>query len=73
MYQKSEHKHEDSLKAGALLCPVCCVQLIEVEENFELDGTVIQNVKLLKCPVCQEEQFTQEQQEAIEKKLSSKP
>ncbi|HTY75173.1 MAG TPA: hypothetical protein VMD05_06375 [Candidatus Nanoarchaeia archaeon] len=73
MPQKSEPKHEDSLKAGALLCPVCCVQLIEVEENFELDGTVFQNVKLLKCPVCQEEQFTQEQQKAIEKKLSLKP
>ena len=69
MPHTSEPKHEDNLKAGALLCPICCVECIEVEVDFDVDGVILQNVKVLRCPVCQEEQFTQEQQEAIEQKL----
>jgi hypothetical protein len=69
MPHTSETKHEDGLKAGALLCPVCCVQYIEVEVDFDVDGVILQNVKVLRCPVCQEEQFTQQQQEAVEKRL----
>jgi len=69
MPHTSEPKHEDNLKAGALLCPICCVEYIEVEVDFDVDGEILQNVKILRCPVCQEEQFTQQQQEAIEQKL----
>ncbi len=64
-----EPEPKQSLKAGALLCPVCCVEYIEVEVDFDIDGVVLQNVKALRCPVCQDEQFTREQQEAIEKRL----
>jgi hypothetical protein len=71
MPHTSEPRHEDGLKAGALLCPVCCVEYIEVEVDFDVDGVILQNVKVLRCPVCQEEQFTQQQQEAIEQKLRS--
>ena len=67
----SEPKHEDNLKAGALLCPVCCVEYIEVEADFDVEGVVLRNIKLLRCPVCQEEQFTQQQQDAFEQELRS--
>jgi hypothetical protein len=69
MPHTSEPKHEDNLKAGALLCPICCVEFLEVEVDFDVDGVLLQNVKVLRCPVCQEEQFTQRQQEAIQQKL----
>jgi len=65
----SELKHEDSLRAGALLCPVCCVEYVETEADFDIDGKILRNVKLLRCPVCQDEQFTRQQQEALEQKL----
>jgi hypothetical protein len=62
-------KHIETVKAGALLCPVCCVEYINLEVDFEVEGKVFRNVKVLKCPVCQEEQFTPEQQEAFEKQI----
>lgn len=52
-------------KANALLCPVCCVEYVEVEFDFEVDGVILHNVKALKCPRCEEEVFTQAQVEAI--------
>ena len=58
-------------KANALLCPVCCVEYIEVEFDFEVDGVVLHNVKALKCPSCEQEVFTQEQVEAIRKSTQS--
>ena len=71
---KTEPKHEETLKAGALLCPMCCVEFIEVEVDFDVDGVVLRNVKVLRCPICQEEQFTPKQQEALEERLhNNKP
>lgn len=60
---------ENTWKAGALLCPLCCVQYIEIEVDLETDGIILQNVKALKCPVCQEELFSPEQYEIIQKRI----
>jgi hypothetical protein len=68
----NDAKHELVLKAGALLCPVCCVEFIEVEIDLEVEGALLQDVTALRCPVCQEEQFTPAQLEAIEERLRSK-
>jgi hypothetical protein len=68
----TEPKHELTLKAGALLCPVCCVEFIEAEVDLEVDGAVLRDVKVLRCPVCQEEQFTPKQLEVIKERLRSK-
>jgi hypothetical protein len=57
------------MKASALLCPTCYVEYVEVEFDFELDGVILQNVKGLRCPAC-EEVFTTEQYEAIRKRIS---
>jgi hypothetical protein len=57
-------------KAGALLCPSCCVEFVEVQFDCEIDGVVLRDVKALRCPRCEEEVFTPEQQQAIAKKLS---
>jgi hypothetical protein len=46
---------------------VCCVEYVEVEFDFEVDGVVLHNVKALRCPSCEQEVFTQEQIEAIRK------
>ena len=56
-------------KAGALLCPVCCVEYVEVEFDMEVEGIILHNVKALKCPDCEEELFTPQQHEAIKKKI----
>ena len=56
-------------KASALMCPVCCVEYVEVEFDFEVDGIVLHNVKALRCPACEQEQFTPEQVEAIRKRI----
>jgi cytochrome c-type biogenesis protein CcmH/NrfF len=48
------------------------VEFIEVEVDFEVDGAVLRNVKVLRCPICQEEQFTPEQQKAIAERLRNK-
>ena len=69
MPRNNEQKQEESFKAGALLCPVCCVEYIEVEVDFEVDNTILKNVKLLRCPACQEERFTPEQQADIEDQM----
>jgi hypothetical protein len=65
-------KLERSLKAGALLCPTCCVEYEEVSVDFEVEGEVLCDVKVLRCPVCKDEQFTPEQQEAIQKQCFRK-
>ena len=66
--EKNSPKKTACTKAGALLCPVCCVEYEEVEFDFEVDGVVLHNVKALRCPSCQEERFTPEQTEAITKR-----
>ena len=47
------------------MCPTCCVELLEVEVDFEEGGNVLHNVKVLRCPICEEELFTPEQQKEI--------
>jgi hypothetical protein len=59
------------LGAGAIVCPICCVEYIEVEFEFEFDGIILRNVKALKCPICQEEIFTPAQYDAIQDQLRS--
>jgi uncharacterized Zn finger protein (UPF0148 family) len=62
---------EPSLKAGALLCPVCCVELVETEADFDVDGTILRNIKILSCPICQEEQLSEHQRKAVEEILET--
>jgi hypothetical protein len=57
------------MKAGALICPTCCVEYVEVEFDVDFDGDILRNVKALRCPVCNEEVFTPEQHEEISKKI----
>jgi len=57
-------------KAGALFCPVCCVEYVEVEFDLEVDGEVLHSVKALRCPACEEERFTPEQYDSITKRIS---
>jgi hypothetical protein len=56
-------------KAGALLCPTCCVEYLEVTFDCEFDGVVLHEVKALRCPRCEEEVFSPEQQEEIRKRI----
>jgi len=45
------------------------VEFVEVVFDFEVDGVVLHNVKALRCPACEEEVFTPEQQEVIREKI----
>ena len=69
--EKNSSNKPKSIRAGALICPVCCVEYVEVEFDFEVDGVILQNVKALRCPACEEEVFTLEQYEAIRKRVST--
>ena len=60
-------------KANALMCPVCCVEYVEVEFDFEVDGVVMRNVKTLQCPVCKDELFSPQQSEEITNRMKDKP
>lgn len=51
------------------MCPVCCVEYLEMEVDFEFEGAVLRDVKMLRCPVCQEELFTPEQQDSIKTRI----
>jgi hypothetical protein len=67
----TNHRNSENaptVKAGALLCPVCCVEYIEAEVDFDVGGEILHNVKILRCPICQDEQFPPEQQDAFIKK-----
>ena len=70
--EKNSPSKEAGTKASALLCPVCCVEYVEVEFDFEVDGVILHNVKALRCPACKEERFTPEQFEVITKRISDK-
>lgn len=74
MPSDTDSKHK-ALRAGALICPACCVEYVEVEFAFEFDGIILDNVRALRCPVCQEEHFTPEQYNTIQERLrnSSSP
>jgi hypothetical protein len=58
-------------KAGALLCPTCCVEYVEVEFDLEVEGTILSNVKALRCPSCEQEVFTTQQQEEVMKRITT--
>jgi len=69
--QENSPNKPQSVKANALLCPTCCVEFVEVEFDFELDGVILHNVKALKCPACEEEVFTPEQCAEIRKMITT--
>jgi YgiT-type zinc finger domain-containing protein len=70
MPKETNTQPKGTVKAGALMCPVCCVEYVEVEVDFEYDGAILENVKMLRCPSCEEELFTPEQQDAITARIN---
>jgi len=68
--EKKSPNTSRNFRANALLCPVCCVEYVEVEFDFEVEGSVLHNVKALRCPACEEEIFTQEQVQEIKKRVA---
>ena len=68
--EKNSPSKAAATRANALLCPVCCVEYVEVEFDCEVDGAVLRNVKALRCPACKDERFTPEQCAAIAKRVS---
>jgi YgiT-type zinc finger domain-containing protein len=58
------------VKANAVICPTCCVEYVEVEFDLDVDGTILHDVKALRCPACKEEIFTPQQCEEIRKKVN---
>ena len=58
-------KHGEELKAGAMICPKCCTAYLEAQVDIEYDGEILHDVKVLRCPTCDEEVFTPEQHVAI--------
>ncbi len=67
--EKNSPSKSKGTRAGALLCPSCCVEYVEVEFDLEVDGVILHNVKALKCPDCEEELFSPQQHETIKKKI----
>ncbi len=67
--EKNIPNRQGSTKAGALLCPNCCVEYVEVKFDFEINGVVLHDVKALRCPKCEEEVFSPQQQEVIRKRI----
>jgi hypothetical protein len=63
--EKNLPSKQGGTKANALLCPYCCVEYVEVEFDFEVEGVVLHNVKALKCPQCREEVFSPDQPKTI--------
>jgi hypothetical protein len=67
--EKNSRNKRNIAKANALLCPTCCVEYVEVEFDFEIDGIILYDVKALRCPGCDEEVFSPEQHERIRKRI----
>jgi hypothetical protein len=70
--EKNSSNKLNGTKANALLCPLCCIEFVEVEFDLEFDGVILYNVKALRCPRCHEEVFTPEQVEEIRKRALTK-
>jgi hypothetical protein len=49
------------------------VEYVEVGVDFDVEGTILREVKVLRCPICQDEQFTAEQQQQIKEILRTQP
>jgi len=58
---------QKEVKANALFCPICCIEYMKVEFDFEIEGVVLHNVKALRCPCCDDEVFTEGQMDVIRK------
>ncbi len=71
MAKDSAHKRKVA-RAGALLCPVCCVEYVEVEFDCEVDGIVLPSVKAMRCPICGVEVFSPEQQQNVTDRLNQR-
>jgi hypothetical protein len=56
-------------RADALLCPICCVEYLEIEFDMEVEGIVLHKIKALRCPECEEELFTPQQYAIIKKRI----
>jgi YgiT-type zinc finger domain-containing protein len=69
--EKNSPNKQNSIRANALLCPFCCVEYVEIDIDFEVDGVILHNVKALRCPACEEEAFTPEQLEVIRKRIGA--
>jgi hypothetical protein len=67
--EKNSPIKEEGTKAGAYLCPLCCVEYVEVEFDLEVEGVVLNKIKALRCPACTEERFTPEQYETIMERI----
>ncbi len=68
---KANPKNGSALKAGALLCPLCCVEFEQIQVDFEWQGRVLKDVKILRCPVCESETFTPEQLREVVRRCES--
>jgi hypothetical protein len=68
--EKNSPNKPNPAKANALLCPICCVEYIEVEFDLEIDSVILHNVKALRCPECKEELFSPQQYETIRQKIN---
>lgn len=71
--ERNLHDRSTGTKAGALLCPVCCVEYVEVKFDCELDGVVLRDVEALQCPMCKQEVLTPQQQQEVTNKLKTDP
>ena len=68
--EKNSQNKQKGTKANALLCPTCYVEYVEVEFDAEFDGVILHHVKALRCPLCNEEVFTDEQQNAVNNRIT---
>jgi len=64
-----KYRTKNVIKAGTVLCPLCCIEYKEMIYNCEIDGFKINNVKVLHCPKCKNEVFTPEEKEKIMEKI----
>ena len=71
MTSKEKRETVGTFKAGAFMCPRCCIELVEVDVDFQIEDIVLSNVKILRCPLCEEELFTPEQLDAINERIRS--
>jgi hypothetical protein len=68
LIRNSSNKPKET-RAGALLCPTCCVEYLEIEFDMEVEEIVLHKIKALRCPECEEELFTPLQYAIIKKRI----
>jgi hypothetical protein len=67
--EKNSHNKPKATQAGALLCPTCCIEYVEIEFDMEVEGIILHKIKALRCPECEEELFTPQQYAIIKKRI----